>query len=127
MILQLIVILLIFGIAVRSAMKKDKLKKLKEISESLEKEDQLEEWFDEATSDSYAEEESNERERPLRQAQSFTKKGDMRLKEGVSVTKGKHIAVEEAEIEVEPIVDLSSQEEIRKGIIWSEILQRKYI
>ncbi len=108
-------------------MKKDKLKKLKEISESLGKEDQLDEWFDEATSDSSAEEESNKREMPLRQTQSFTKKVDVRLKEGVSVTKGKHITEEETEIEVEPIVDLSSQEEIRKGIIWSEILQRKYI
>lgn len=126
--IQLIVILAIFSIAVISAIKKDKLEKPEKSGKPLEHEEdgQLDEWFDEAGPISYEEEKARGERVPLKQVHISNKKVNVGLKEGVSTIYGEHIKVDEEEFEVEPIVDVSSQEEIRKGIIWSEILQRKY-
>lgn len=127
--IQFMVILAIFSIAVVNAVRKDKLKKLEEAGESLEYEEevQLDEWFDEAPLESYDQEGDSKEKRPLKKVYTSIEERGVEFDEGVRSTCGKHLEVDEDKIEVEPIIDISSREEIRKGIIWSEILQRKYL
>ena len=126
-IIQLLVVLAIFGIAVSNAIKKEKKRLLLEQSKK-NVEPFPEGWFDEMTDELDL---PSNLDLPSATDQKKSMPSRKNLKptvfhssiEGVSTPLQE---LDDSELEVETFVDVTSHEEIRKGIIWSEILKRKY-
>ncbi len=132
MFLQVLIILAIFGITVANSIRKEKQKELERqasLSDIEEEEDLT--WYDEANSEELAEEPSfEEAKREILD----------RLPPPVESIENKKVPIKRAsqlpKIEIAPPIEeeedmdlafnVSSMDEVRRGIIWSEILKRKY-
>lgn len=131
MLLQVLIILAIFGITVANSIRKEKQKELERQASlsDLEEEEDLT-WYDEANSETLAEESSFEEAKreildripPLIESIEKEKTPFKRASQAPKI--------ETAPIEEEEDLDLafnvSSMDDVRRGIIWSEILKRKY-
>lgn len=130
MLLQVLVILAVFGIAVANSIRKEKLKELERQASLPDDEEEDLTWFDEANTETVPEgltfeEAKNEILDRLPPLVESIEKDKGTYKKASQAKKIETISTEE-EIEVELAIDASSMDEVRRGIIWSEILKRKY-